>query len=302
MLAQAQNPNDLIYWTAQWSPDGNYIAVGANQDILIFDGKTFEFLKKYNDGTHVERIRWHPNEPLLAIADDGPHTRIINIGTDEVQSFKSPADNPSRSVVWSPDGSMVANADYEGRLSIWKKDGTLVNSFTKENTKSYVAMDWHPLKDEIIVLSNDIRVYDLAGNLLKNAFHRDDEVLLLCVEWHPSGEFFVLGDYGIPNENLDPFLQWWDHSYEKQKTVNHSKAEYRNLDWHPDGSKFATASDALRIWSKEGKLRAVGPSSKDYLWGISWSPDGENIVTSSTKGKIQIWDAYGSLVSDLDWE
>ncbi len=296
-----QPPKDLIYWTAQWSPDGKYLAIGANEEILIFDGQTFEKVKKYHDDAHVERVRWHPDKNILAVADTGPYTRLIDVYTDQTTYLKGEHPNPSRAVVWNPEGTMIANADYEGVTTIWDIDGKKLRAIPKENSKGYVAIDWHPLGKEIIALSEFIRVYDQDGNLLKKIAHRDEKVLMLCVEWHPSGDFFVIGDYGDYDFGYPPLLRFWDREFNLIKTVRHSKAEYRNLDWSPDAEKLATASDALRIWSKGGELIAESTSSDDYLWGIGWRPDGKYLVTSSSLGKIQIWNKDAQLVRELEW-
>lgn len=296
-----QHPNDRIYWTAQWSPDGKYLAVGANEEILIFDGQTYDKVKKFHDNVHVERLRWHPEKHFLAVADSGPQTRLINVDTDQTTYLKGESPNPSRAVVWNPEGTLVANADYEGVITIWDIDGTLVRHIPKESSKGYVAIDWHPSGNEIIALSEFIMVYNLDGTLLKKIPHREEKVLMLCVEWHPSGDFLVIGDYGDNDFGYPPLLQFWDREFNQIKTIRQSKGEYRNMDWTSDGMLLATASDALRIWSRGGELIAEGPSSDDYLWGVGWSPDGKSLVTSSTLGKIQIWNKDARMVRELEW-
>lgn len=301
ITSYAQGTFDQIYWSARWSPNGKYLAVGACEEILIFDGQTLEYLKKYHDDAHVERVRWHPRKPLLAVADTGPHTRLIDVETDQTVYLRGNGANPSRAVAWNHEGTLVAVADYEGVITVWDIQGQLVRSIPKETSKGYVALDWHPARNEIIALSESIRIYDLEGNLVKKDRHREEEVLMLCVEWHPSGEFFAIGDYGDHDKPYPPLLQFWNENLEKTRTNRHSRAEFRNMHWSPDGDKLATASDALRIWSREGKILAAGPSGEDYLWGVGWSPDGTRIVTSSTFGRIQIWDNKANLIRELEW-
>ena len=64
---------------------------------------------------------------------------------------------------------------------------------------------------------------------------------------------------------------------------------------------MATASEALRIWTKEGKLVVESKSTDDYLWGIDWSPDGKFIVTSSKNGHIVIWDNEANKIRKLEY-
>ena len=123
---------------------------------------------------------------------------------------------------------------------------------------------------------------------------------MLCVSWHESGEFFVIGDYGDNYHPHKPLLQFWNADGTLRSQSDISKAEYRNISWSHNGKKLATASDALRIWSKRGKLLVEGPSSDDLLWGVDWSPSGKYIVTSSIKGNIVLWDRKGRFVRALE--
>ena len=114
--------------------------------------------------------------------------------------------------------------------------------------------------------------------MLKSIKYRQEEVLLLSIAWHKSGSFFVTGDYG--DEKDKSLLQYWDEQGNLLKSIDISKGEYRNLSWNPEGSRLATASDALRIWDNKGNLISKG-NSKDYLWGVSWNEQGNKIITSS---------------------
>ena len=62
---------------------------------------------------------------------------------------------------------------------------------------------------------------------------------------------------------------------------------------------MATASDALRIWNKNGDLMYSGESA-EILWGIAWSPDEKHIVTGSFEnGKVKLWTNKAKLVKEL---
>lgn len=293
--------NSKILWSANWSHDGKYIAVGGvDKKIRIWDGETFELAKIYDNQTEIQRMSWHPTSNLLAIAAIGDGSKIIDIEQDSILPLKGDKGYGSRSIAWNHTGDLLANADYQGEITIWTKDGELIRTIEKENTISNVAVDWHPTKNELIVLSELIRIYDAHGNLLKKFKHRKEDVLMLCVKWHKSGDFYVLGDYGDNYKDYKPLLQFWDSNDTLIKEIDVSRSEYRNLSWTSDGTKLATASDALRIWTKNGDLLAEG-FSEDNLWGVDWSPDGKYIITSSQNGSIKIWDNKANVVRELSY-
>lgn len=290
-----------ILWTANWSPDNKYIAVGGvDKMIRIFDGKSFELIKVVENNTGIQRMSWHPYLDLLAVAATQDGSKIIDVGKDSVILMKGASANGSRAIAWNYTGDMLANADHEGEITIWSREGKLIRTIKKENTKGNLALDWHPSKNEFIASSELVRIYNSDGKLLNKFEHRKEKVVALCVKWHKSGDFFVLGDYGDKENNYKPLLQFWKPDGTLWKGSDISKAEYRNVSWTKDGSKLATASDALRIWTKDGDLIAEGLSS-DLLWGVDWSADGKFIVTSSFSGQIRIWDSDARLVKEISY-
>jgi WD40 repeat protein len=244
-------------------------------------------------------MSWHPHSNLLAVAavDDG--SRIIDVDKDLIIQFKGNKGYGSRAIAWNYKGDLLANADHEGEITIWTPHGELIRTIKKDNTISNVAIDWHPTRNVFIVLSELIRIYDAQGNLLKQFKHRREDVLMLCIKWHKSGKYFVIGDYGDHDQNYKPLLQFWKSTATLIRDFDISKAPYRNISWTKDGKKLATASDVLRIWTKEGKLIAEGPL-EDRLWGVDWSINGKFIVTSSHNGHIKIWDNKANFIKELN--
>jgi WD40 repeat protein len=291
-----------ILWTANWSHDDKYIAVGGvDKKIRIFSGKSFELLKVLENNTEIQRMSWHPYLNLLAVAAIGDGSKLIDIEKDSIIYMKSANANGTRAMAWNHQGELLANADYEGEITIWNQGGELILRIKKENTISNVAIDWHPTKDEFVTLSDEfVRIYNSEGRLLNKFKHRKENVLMLCVKWHKSGEFFVIGDYGDKGNGYKPLLQYWKSNGTLLKQINISKSEYRNVSWTKRGDKLATASDVLRVWTKNGDLIAEGFSADD-LWGVDWSSDGKFIVTSSFDGHIKIWDGNAKLIHEIKY-
>ena len=111
--------------------------------------------------------------------------------------------------------------------------------------------------------------------------------------------FFVAGDYGQKENGIESLLHFWNIDGTLLKSIHGSKAEYRNIRWNKNGDYLATASDALRIWSKDGQLIYVS-KSEDLLWGIDWDSQYKNIITYSEKGKIILWTYNANFVKDID--
>ncbi len=303
MLAFAASPLSVlgqstkhpILWTADWSPDGKYLAVGGNDGFLKVFSADFGLLTTRRMNAAVQCVDWNLDGKLLAIALDDRPVEIWNIETERTTRLDDTAAG-SRALAWSPDGESLAVGDYEGLLKIWTKDGRLVRSLKKEGGKTYLCVDWHPKKDVIVTGSDRIRVFDFSGDAPRTIEHRKEDTILLTVKWHPEGEFFASGDYG--HDGIESLLQFWSEDGTLLNSMHGSTAEYRNVRWSPKGEFLASASDALRIWTNDGQLVNVG-ESPDLLWGLDWDNRSRSIVTSSQQGAITIWTENAKPVREI---
>ncbi len=299
-FSQQQNYNNTL-WTVAWSPDGKYIATGGNIDaLLLFDGKTFELIKTYPiKDVQLSRLKWHPSENILAVITQSNtfKAKLLHLDTEVWTEFEG-LEGSFRALDWNYTGDLLAISEREDWMNVFTVEGKRVSRF-KTDEKASAGIDWHPSKNIMVAVGSQIGIYNHIGDTLETFQPREKEAFLLCVEWHKSGEFFAVGDYGDLEKAENKMIQFWNKKGEKLHEIKGSKGEYRNIRWNPDGTQLATASDALRIWSKEGKLMAESPSSDDYLWGIDWSPDGKYIITSSTKGRIIIWNGNTELIAEL---
>ncbi len=295
-------PDKKTIWTVAWSPDGRYIAAGGDLDELqLFDANTFKLIKTYPvQNVQLSRLKWHPFKNVLAIITQSTtvKARILDLDQEiwtDLQGLKS----GFRALDWNFSGDLLAVSELEDAVSVYTADGVLVSRFLAD-PKGVADLDWHPSKNIMVTVGTQIGIHTQHGDAITSFEPRTEEVFLLCVEWHTSGDFFVVGDYGDLKNAAKKLLQFWNIEGVQLHEIKGSLAEYRNIRWRPDGEKLATASDALRIWSKEGKLLAESKSTKDYLWGVDWSPDGKFVVTSSSEGKIIIWDENANIRQRLD--
>jgi WD40 repeat protein len=275
-------------WTAEWKPDGSILTLSGDDSTLwIYDGKDLRLSKTVSVGVMVLGLAWHPQKPLLAIATRNgvqfwnPDTGILT----EATGFSS----GGRGIGWNYDGSLLALADGNGVVQIADADGKVIRSIPKEDRNSYLTMHWHPFKNLILTGGDDLRIWDTAGHALNIFRHRKEFTGILSVRWHPSGNFFAVGDYGHEKEGMPTVLQFWKADGTLIKSMAGHHAEIRNLRWSHDGSQLASAADGLRVWDKEGKLLRTMPA-KHHLWALAWSPDSKRIASMPFEGgDLLVW-------------
>lgn len=295
--AQQQVEHPYRLWTIDISNDNKYIATGGDDSLLQVlnnDFSVYRSVKLSRQGM-IRFVSWHPAEHLLAIASMN-NTWIYNPETWTEIPLEGKKIG-SRTAAWNHNGELLASADGAGTIMIWNKKGQLLRQIIKttdgrRDDNSFLGLDWHPSKDMFVTVGDEIRIYDTSGKELKLIRHRKQQAGILTVKWHPAGEFFVTGDYGHPGEGIDNYLQFWKADGSLIRTMKQSKAEFRNIRWNKDGTLLATASDALRIWNRNGKLLYTSNGgNKDNLWGVDWNSDGKKLVTVSAdnSGMIQTW-------------
>src|SRR6185503_19063986 len=254
----------------------------------------------------IRAVNWHPKENLLAISSRNGIWIVDPETGKEIQLEGN--HNGSRTIAWNYNGEMLAAAAGYGIIWIWNKEGKLLRKIQKTDEsgapdkKDFLGLDWHPSKNILTTVGDEIRIFDTSGKQLNVFKHRQQRAGLLTVKWHPSGEFFVTGDYGHPNEGIPTLLQFWQPDGKLIKEWKESKMEFRNIRWNKQGTYLATASDALRVWTKDGQLLHTGKQEGNaVLWGVDWISDSKKIVTVSfDSGNIQLWDDKAKLLKTIN--
>ena len=282
---------DWWLWAVDWHPNDDWLAAGGTQDSLrIFSLTQNKLIKNYPIPGTITKVKWHPTQDKLAIATQGQKASsyILDTNTNERIELDSVYEFGARAIGWNRTGDLLAVGDYEGKLLLFDPKGNLIKKIDSDQ-KSLIGLDWHPTKNLIAAIGEKVLLYDVDEDSLTDIEDRDEEVLMLCVAWHPSGEFFVTGDYGDYEKPHPALLQYWTEEGEKIRSIEESKAEYRNIAWSKDGQVLATASEKVRLWDDQGNIVAQAPV-ENLLWGIDWNSDGTRLVTTDEKGKLTIWD------------
>lgn len=282
---------ETIIWAAAWSPDGRYVASGGNSEALtIWSADTWQVTEQHSFPKTITNTAWHPAQPKLAVTLHLTSETSVIIDMENKKKTALPGLSPegARAAAWSPDGKLLAIGDNEGYLSLYAPGGALERQ-VKVDPKAIIGLSWHPEGLQIATVGSKLGFYNLETETVQTIDHRDTPVLMLSVAWHPSGDFLALGDYGDYEQKLPPLLQFRKPNGALIKSIKKSRAEYRNLSWSPDGKTLATASDGVRLWSVEGRL--LGHALNDqYLWGLDWSPDGQQLVVTTAGGAVKVLD------------
>ena len=302
LLAGCQEPSrqetapsedsNWFFWTADWHPKEDQIVVGGSNDtfLKLLASSSLIELKNYPYLGTITQAQWHPSQNKLAIAtqDGKSKCAILNVEKDTLIALDSITVDGARAIAWNHSGRLLAVGDYAGYLSFFTEEGQLLRRVNTQQ-RGLIGLDWHPTENRIVAVGEDISLYDYDADRIQTIPDRAEDVLMLCVDWHPSGAFFVTGDYGDFELDYPPLLQYWSENGQRVRTIAESKAEYRNLRWTPTGDLLASTSEKIRLWNQEGALVSEAPA-EDLLWGLDWNADGTVLVTTDVKKRIMLWD------------
>lgn len=288
------------YWAIDWHPTvGKFATAGTQDSIRIFDTQTNTLHSSLPYAGTITQVKWHPSREKLAISvQDGLSTSsILDLSNNRMLPLDSISPEGARAAGWNSSGDLLAVGDYEGFLTVFNDSGHLLRRI-QTGQKAIIGLGWHPGENLIVAVGDRISLYNYDLDSLWNIEDRTEDVLMLCVNWHPSGAYFVTGDYGDFTNHYPPLLQFWEYDGQKMKAIIHSKAEYRNIRWSGDGEVLATASDKIRLWSKAGEL--IAEAETPYLlWGIDWNNDDSQIVATDDNGNIIFWDRQLNMLQQI---
>ena len=298
-----ENNERWFFWSVDWHPNKDQFVVGGSNDtfLKLFSSSTFQQLKNYPYKGTITKTKWHPikNKLAFSVQDGKSKSAILNLGSSDFVELDSITNDGARAIGWNHSGDLLAVGDYDGYLTIFDENGNFLKKINT-NQKSIIGLDWHPDENLIVAVGEKITLYHYELNSLKHVEDRSEEVLMLCVDWHPNGKFFVTGDYGDFVYHHPPLLQYWTYDGQKIKSIEESKAEFRNIKWSGDGNLLATASEKIRLWSKDGDLVAE-ETTNNLLWGIDWNEDANKLVATDDKGKIIFWDRKLNRLTELQY-
>ncbi len=178
-----------ILWTVDWSSNGKFYVIGGDDKLLrIYNSKDSKLSKSYDLGSAIQCLDWNETGNILAIALDDNHVQLLSIETGQFLKLKETTG--SRALAWNHTGTLLAVGDYNGTLQIYSKEGKLLKSIMKDNSKTYLSIDWHPKKNILLTGSDKIRIFDTSGSLLQSIKHRTEETNKKAGE-----ELWIIGYY-----------------------------------------------------------------------------------------------------------
>jgi len=277
-----------------FSPDGQTLAVGGYQEVLLWDLAAAKLAKRIGTGQPgpVRAIAWLDEGRSLAVgsgvADPTGAVKILDLQTGQIAAaLKEPAEAVHALAV-SPDGQFLAAAGGDAKVYVWALKDKKLAVALKDHTGPVLAAAFSPDGKLLATAGADktLVTWDVGTWTRANSF-REAEALA-GVAFGPDGS--IAAASGGPGE--------WAVRIRRKDDLKTSRPTYTGaamplgLAWAAKTNRlYVPCSDkTVKVYpSGSGTPTATLRGHADWVYAVALSPDGARLASGSADGTVRLW-------------
>jgi WD40 repeat protein len=249
---------------------------------------------RFPEVSPVGSVAFSPEGKMLAVGGYR-EVRLVNPQTGKLLDKFGDAAGLVRSVAFSPDGKWLAAGgglcQQWGEIQLWDvQSGRLLRTMRGHKDCIY-SVAFSPNGKLLASGSYDklIKLWDPASGKMLRTF-KDHIDAVFAVAFSPDGKWLASG-------SQDNTVKIWDVATgERLYTLSDPVDGISTIAFSPSGKQIAAAGYDMHIYiwnlaQTGGTLAQSLIADENSILQIAWSPDGKEIITSSSDGSIRIRDA-----------
>ncbi|MBI4752596.1 MAG: protein kinase [Acidobacteria bacterium] len=315
--------------TAAFSPDGRYLATGADR-VVLWDARTRTQLDRLEYFSGVWDVAFSPDGQWLVSSHGDGGILIWDLTERECVANLNEHAGIVRRIVFSPDGKWLASGGSDGSMMVWSVEhqarqavflipSDSINDLAFSQDGRLVAT-----ADQV----GDVHIWDFHQNTLVWTIHHP-KTYVMAVAFSPDGHFLATsqgvydlltrqpvalssssgafpGKYGEVYElsfsrdgqklvMVSPYgdiLVWDTGSWRLQDQFKFTGFHFLNVSLSPDGTSLVTGEEggSVRLWALN-PLRQTAVLGRHAGWvrSVEFSPTGAEVVSTGDDKTIALW-------------
>ena len=164
-------------------------------------------------------------------------------------------------------------------MKLWQRDGKPLKRVTNSGDWVY-GLSWSPDGQILATADKNGSVFLRKGDgtLIKKL---DNAQSNAAVSWSPDGQTLAT--------NGDNTLILWNRDGTLLKRIQTRDLSGR-IAWSLDGQTLATsAQNTIKLWKLNGTLLTTLKGHTEEVKSVTWSPDGQTLVSASADNTVKLW-------------
>ena len=291
-----------------FSPDGKIIASGGAcvegmcPGISLLDTQTGKRLKSFGGLYTTLSVCFSPDGKTLASSGDkwDSNIRLWDVQTGERiktlkkrTAFEDFEGRDVNSVVFSPDGNMIASGSGNGTIRLWNPNTGEFIKYLEGHTKPVNSVVFSPNGNRLISTGEDgVCLWDVNTGEYIDEF----QIPAVSAAFNPDGNTCAIGsETGISVRNAHTF-QFLESLME---TAGSEDNNFRGKDigsiqsvaFSPDGNTIVSCGgNNIHLWDSDtNQLLKTLIGHTESVNSVVFSPDGETIASASDDRTVRLW-------------